>query len=75
MQKYDYDLKTWIIIAVFAVVCIVVDILIWTGVLGGGHQIMKDTSVITILVSGYILFESIQGIIKRLKERNQKDDT
>ncbi len=68
MQKYDYSLKTWIVIAVMAVVCIVVDVLIYTGVLGDGHQLMKDSAVLTIVISGYILFMALRGIVGKLKE-------
>lgn len=74
MQKYDYSLKTWILIAVLAVASITVDALIWAGVIGNGHQLMKDTCVITIMVSSYILFESIRGIIKKLKERDSENE-
>lgn len=73
MQKYDYSLKTWIIIAAMAVVCIAVDVLIYTGVLGGGHQMMKDSAVVTIIISGYILFMSLRGIAEKLKEKKNRE--
>lgn len=68
MQKYDYSLKTWILIAVLAVISLVVDALFYTGVWGGDSDLMRDTTLITTLVSGYILFRSVQGIIQKVKE-------
>ena len=73
MQKYDYSLKTWIIIAVMAAVSIVVDVLIFTGVLGGGQQMMKDSAVVTIIISGYILFMSLRGIAEKWKEKKNQE--
>ena len=73
MKKYDYSLRTWIIIAVMAVASLIVDVLIYTGVWGGGNQLMKDTTLITTLVAGYILFESVRGIIQKVKEKKDGD--
>lgn len=70
-MKQNYSKRTWIITAVLAVLSIIVDVLIWLGIWGSGHQLMKDSAVLTIVVSVYILFVSIKEITNKVKEEKK----
>ena len=73
-MNQDYSKKTWILTAVLAVVSIVVDVLLYFGILGNGHQLMKDSAVMTTIVSVYILVVSIKKIIEKTKEEAQNKE-
>lgn len=63
----DYSKRTWIITIIMAVGCLVMDIFIWLGENG----IMKDTVYISFPITIYILYKSIQGLIKKIKEEKE----
>lgn len=60
----EYSKKVWIITIIMAVGCIVMDIYIWFTDTG----VMKDTVLISLPISAYILFKGIQGLLKKIKE-------
>ena len=67
MFDQDYSKKVWIISIIMAIGCVIMDIVIMMGEEG----IMKDTVWITLPVSVYILYKSIQGLIKKIKEEKE----
>lgn len=64
----DYSKKVWIISIVMAIGCVVMDIAIMMGEPG----MMRDTVWITLPISVYILYKSIQGLIKKIKEEKNE---
>jgi len=63
----DYSKKVWIITIVMAIGCLAMDIFIWFNDTG----IMKDTVLISLPISVYILYKGIQGLIKKIKEEKE----
>lgn len=63
----DYSKRVWIITIVMAVGCLAMDIFIWLNEDG----IMKDTVLISLPISVYILYKAIQGLIKKIKEEKE----
>ena len=63
----DYSKKTWIFTIVLAVGCVAMDAYIWFT--DGG--IMKDTVMISLPISLFILYKAIQGLIKKIKEEKE----
>ena len=64
----DYSKKVWIISIVMAIGCILMDVAIMLGEDG----IMKDTVWLTLPFSVYILYKSVQGLIKKIMEEKNE---
>ena len=63
----DYSKKVWIISIIMAIGCVAMDI--W--ILLGEDNIMKDMAPITLAVSAFILYKSVVGLIKKIKEEKE----
>ena len=63
----DYSKKVWIITIVMAIGCLAMDIFIWFNDTG----FMKDTVIVSLPISVYILYKGIQGLIKKIKEEKE----
>ena len=63
----DYSKKVWIISIIMAIGCVVMDVCI----LLGEDNIMKDMAPITLAVSVFILYKSVVGLIKKIKEEKE----
>ena len=64
----DYSKKVWIITVVMAIGCIAMDAFIWFNDTG----FMKETVLISVPISVYILYKGIQGLIKKIKEEKEE---
>ena len=64
----DYSKKVWIITIIMAIGCLIMDAVIWFT----DEGIMKDTVIISVPISGYILYKGIQGLIKKIKEEKEE---
>ena len=67
MFDQDYSKKVWIISICMAVGCVIMDI----AILMGEPGMMRDTVWITLPISVYILYKSVQGLIKKIKEEKE----
>ena len=63
----DYSKKVWIISIIMAIGCVAMDVCI----LLGEDNIMKDMAPITLAVSVFILYKSVVGLIKKIKEEKE----
>ena len=63
----DYSKKVWIISIIMAIGCVVMDVCI----LMGEDHIMKDMTWITLPIAVYILYKSVVGLIKKIKEEKE----
>ena len=68
MLDQDYSKKVWIITIIMAVGCLIMDVYLWFF----SEGVMKDTVLISVPITGYILYKSILGLIKKIKE--EKDN-
>ena len=60
----EYSKKVWIITIIMAIGCLAMDIFIWLNEDG----MMKDTVYISLPITLYILYKSVKGLIKKIKE-------
>ena len=63
----DYSKKVWIITIIMAIGCVAMDITI----LMGENSMMKDMTWITLPIAVYILYKSVVGLIKKIKEEKE----
>ena len=74
MDYKKYSKATWIVTCILAAASITFDVLILTGVIAKGNDMMQQTSVITLLVAGYILIASIRALILKCRDEKQGKD-
>ncbi len=67
----DYSKTVWIIGIALAVLCLLVDTAALLGLLGDGGDVLRQSSVISIPLSVYVLYKSIVGLKKKLDEEKQ----
>ena len=67
MFDQDYSKKVWIISIIMAIGCIAIEILIITG----ENTVMKEMSWITLPVAVFILYKSVVGLMKKIKEEKE----
>ena len=63
----DYSKKVWIISIIMAIGCIAIDIMI----ILGDEPLMKDMTWVTLPIAVYILYKSVIGLIKKIKEEKE----
>lgn len=63
----DYSKKVWIFSIIMALGCIAMDIMIITG----ENSMMKDMTWVTLPIAVYILYKSVVGLIKKIKEEKE----
>ncbi len=73
MDYKKYSKGTWIFTCLLAAASITVDVLILTGVIAKGNEMMKQTSYVTLLVAGYILIASIRAVILKCRDERQEN--
>ena len=67
MFDQDYSKKVWIISIIMAIGCIAIEIMIITG----ENTVMKEMSWITLPVAVFILYKSVVGLMKKIKEEKE----
>ena len=68
MGDSEYSKKTWIVTAVMAVAAIIMDIVV---MIVPKYAMLRETSVLTLVVAVYILIVSIRKIIQKTKEEQE----
>lgn len=68
MGDREYSKKTWIVTAVMAVAAIIMDIVV---MIVPKYAMLRETSVLTLVVAVYILIVSIRKIIQKTKEEQE----
>lgn len=63
----EYSKKVWIISIILAIGCVLMDVFIMLD----EDSFMKDMVWITLPVSVFILYKSVQGLIKKIKEEKE----
>lgn len=68
MPEGNYSKKVWIFTIILAVACIGMDVYY----LFNDNSLMKETVWISLPIAGYILYKSIQGLMKKIKEEKEE---
>ena len=68
MFEGEYSKKVWIITIIMAIGCLAMDIFIWFN----DEGLMKDTVIVSLPISLFILYKGIQGLIKKIKEEKEE---
>ena len=63
----DYSKKVWIISIIMAIGCIAIELMIITG----ENAVMKEMSWITLPIAVFILYKSVVGLMKKIKEEKE----
>lgn len=63
----DYSKKVWIISIIMAIGCIAIELMIITG----ENTVMKEMSWITLPIAVFILYKSVVGLMKKIKEEKE----
>ena len=63
----DYSKKVWIISIIMAIGCIAIEFMIITG----ENAVMKEMSWITLPIAVFILYKSVVGLMKKIKEEKE----
>ena len=63
----DYSKKDWIISIIMAIGCIAIELMIITG----ENTVMKEMSWITLPIAVFILYKSVVGLMKKIKEEKE----
>ena len=71
MNNREYSKKTWIITAVMAAAAMIMDLVI---LMIPRYTVLRETSVITLVIAGYILIVSIKKIIEKTKQEKDGRD-
>ena len=71
MDIRRYSKKTWIAVLVIALISIVVDILIWAGVLNAGEGIAGSITV-SLVIALMGVYYSIRGILYHVKKDKEQ---
>jgi len=72
MDITKYSKKSWIITLIFALVSIVIDVLILTGVIGGGDETVESTSRLGLAIGAIAIFYSVKGILHHVKKEREQ---
>ena len=71
MNDREYSKKTWIITAIMAAAAMIMDIVV---LLTPKYALLQETSVITLVIAGYMLIVSIKKIIEKTKQEKEGKD-
>lgn len=72
MDITKYSKKTWIATLVLGLVSIVVDILLMTGVLKAGGEVVESTTTLTLIIGLMAVYYSIRGIVYHVKKDKEQ---